>query len=564
MPEAFSPTDEQAAVLDASGRLVRVNARAGTGKTTTLRLLAERFRDRRVLYVVFNRRARREAERAFPAGVEVRTVHSLAHGSVRRGYAWQVGEGGGHSIVDLLPHFEDLGEEAQLLAALAAQFLIYFLNSPHPQIEAALEPFADGHLSQEQRRDFGTHAERVVAACRALTTDWHHGRRPCPHDFYLKLSHRDGALARQLNRFDVVLVDEAQDLSPVMLDALEVCQRRVFLVGDSHQQIYGFRYAVDAMKRLPCDETLELSQSFRFGKGIAKVVRAFVRAAKDEPGFSLRGRPKRRSTARVSDAPAHRGQRAGSAVLARTNLGLFNTAVELHRREVPFVFERDIQPLLYQALDVYNLANDDPERVRDPFVRSFASLEHFKRYAEAMEDAPRLQLATLIERHQERMPGLIFDLLDDAKRGGGRAPADSVVLATVHAAKGEQYERVTVHEDVAHAFNRALEEEPERLKEEANVAYVAMTRAVSRLQLPAKITESLKLDWDRLTGAPASKPRQRRHASRAPDFRMGDRVRTAHGAGTVVYVSGGRVLVDLDAQPSKVWTERHGLRPLEP
>jgi len=45
---------------------------------------------------------------------------------------------------------------------------------------------------------------------------------------------------------------------------------------------------------------------------------------------------------------------------------------------------------------------------------------------------------------------------------------------------------------------------------------------------------------------------------------MGDRVRTAHGAGTVVYVSGRRVLVDLDAQPSKVWTERHGLRPLEP
>ncbi len=561
MPETFPATEEQAAILDASGRLVRINARAGTGKTTTLRLLAERFRKERVLYVVFNRRARREAERAFPKRVEVRTVHSLAHGGVRRGYAWQLGEGGSLSAVDLLPPFDDLGDEAQLLAALAAQFLTYFLNSPHPQLEAALEPFAGEHLNEEQQRELRVHAERVVAACRELTTAWHHGRRPCPHDFYLKLAHRDGALACQLNRFDVVLVDEAQDLSPVMLDALARCQRRVFLVGDSHQQIYGFRYAVDAMRHLPCDETYELSQSFRFGEGIAKVVRAFVRAAKDEPDFSLRGRPKRRSSARVSDAPAHRGQRAGSAVLARTNLGLFNTAVELQRREVPFVFERDIQPLLYQALDVYNLANDDPDRVRDPFVKSFASLEHFKRYAEAVEDVPRLQLATIIERHQERMPGLIFDLLDDAKRSGGRDPAESVVLATVHAAKGEQYERVTVHEDVAHAFNRALEDEPDALEEETNVAYVAMTRAVSRLQLPAKMTEALKLDWDRLTGAPVSKPRRRE--ARAPDFRMGDRVRTAHGAGTVVYVSGRRVLVDLDAQPSKIWTEAYALRPLK-
>jgi hypothetical protein len=44
------------------------------------------------------------------------------------------------------------------------------------------------------------------------------------------------------------------------------CQKapKIF-VGDSHQQIYQFRGAVDAMKQVEAVQTLRLSQSFRFG-----------------------------------------------------------------------------------------------------------------------------------------------------------------------------------------------------------------------------------------------------------------------------------------------------------
>jgi F-box protein, helicase, 18 len=44
------------------------------------------------------------------------------------------------------------------------------------------------------------------------------------------------------------------------------CQKapKIF-VGDSHQQIYRFRGAVDAMKQVEAVQTLRLSQSFRFG-----------------------------------------------------------------------------------------------------------------------------------------------------------------------------------------------------------------------------------------------------------------------------------------------------------
>ena len=49
-------------------------------------------------------------------------------------------------------------------------------------------------------------------------------------------------------QYDVLLWDEAQDMNPAMLD---VCLKQVkpkLVVGDSHQQIYRFRGAVDALR----------------------------------------------------------------------------------------------------------------------------------------------------------------------------------------------------------------------------------------------------------------------------------------------------------------------------
>ena len=49
-------------------------------------------------------------------------------------------------------------------------------------------------------------------------------------------------------QYNVLLLDEAQHMNPAMLD---VCFKQVkpkLVVGDSHQQIYSFRGAVDALR----------------------------------------------------------------------------------------------------------------------------------------------------------------------------------------------------------------------------------------------------------------------------------------------------------------------------
>jgi DNA helicase IV len=66
----MNPTKEQQNILNARSRVVKINARAGTGKTATLLMLAQANRDKRVLYLVFNDRNRQEAKGKFPNVVD--------------------------------------------------------------------------------------------------------------------------------------------------------------------------------------------------------------------------------------------------------------------------------------------------------------------------------------------------------------------------------------------------------------------------------------------------------------------------------------------------------------
>ena len=49
-------------------------------------------------------------------------------------------------------------------------------------------------------------------------------------------------------QYNVLLLDEAQDINPAMLDVCLKQFKPKLVVGDSHQQIYRFRGAVDALR----------------------------------------------------------------------------------------------------------------------------------------------------------------------------------------------------------------------------------------------------------------------------------------------------------------------------
>ena len=86
MPAYMSdPTDEQLAALNMAmdGKSFKIVAYAGAGKTTTLKLIAERLRGRG-LYLAFNKGIANEAKQKFPGHIDCRTFHSLAYRHVSR------------------------------------------------------------------------------------------------------------------------------------------------------------------------------------------------------------------------------------------------------------------------------------------------------------------------------------------------------------------------------------------------------------------------------------------------------------------------------------------------
>ncbi len=584
MSEHLQPTDEQKAILEDRSRVLLINARAGTGKTTTLRLLATKRPDRSFLYLVFNRKARLSAKKTFPPNVTVHTIHSLAFQQF--GYRW------GKSLrpltpIDFLPLLAE-HDHAHRLAGLCRDFLTYFLNSPWPCLEEAAPSFLDG-LNEPAASFFRARREIVVQTCRTLAIQWNRRTRPCPHDFYLKLFHLQGHFQRALSRYDTVLVDEAQDLSPVMVDALKGCPKRLVIVGDAHQQIYGFRHAVNAMKQLSPGCTLELTQSFRFGSPIADFTRWLVRTLKEDDRFQISGNPTVRSRVRLSrTAPAR-----GCALLCRSNLALFSQAIALHFRERPFRFERDIKPIVYSTLDVFYLFSGNREQIRDPWIRSFADFEALKRYGEEHDDYRLQTLTEIVARHYRSFPGIVFDMVNSGTDHEEADPQELVTLGTVHSAKGQEYDRVWIHGDVAQNVAAKASLAPALYEQEANVAYVAATRARRDLFLAADFLQIDGLDdWyaeqlrkDRGTPSPKKRtsPGKNRHrARRLPSaarssaspsparaaneavtagFKTGDRVLTSHGPARIVEMGEMQCWVELEGGSARV---RQWLATLKP
>ena len=85
-------TQEQQTICQAASDLevqssLKIQAFAGTGKTTTLAAIAKSLPQRKFLYLVFNRAAAEEAELKMPANVSARTAHAIAFRSV--GYIYK-------------------------------------------------------------------------------------------------------------------------------------------------------------------------------------------------------------------------------------------------------------------------------------------------------------------------------------------------------------------------------------------------------------------------------------------------------------------------------------------
>ena len=463
-------TGEQNEVVHSGSPRLVVNAFAGTGKTSTLVAYAEHRPNLRLLYIAFNSGVAAEARARFPANVDCRTSHSLAYAKFGYMYKVKLGSPRARDISDHLQTVMSsahMGEDAYRFALSVLQRLTAFFSSDCQEPDApALSPPSAGSLAGAATNQAITlGAVLVWAAMR----DTNNAAVQMPHDGYLKLYQLSKP---DLSRYDIILLDEAQDTNPCVLSIVKAQTCAKVVVGDRHQGIYGFRGAINAMTQFDGDH-LSLTSSFRFGSEIAqtanKILGAFC-------GESLK----------VKGMGQPRADDKSFCNISRTNAGLFGTAVEILKGNETMHFVGGVRGYGFEAIeDTWRLKSQSAP-VRDAFLKRFRSIGQLEEYAESVEDKELLSRINIVDKYGSSIPGLVQKLT----MADTPAQTANKCLTTAHKSKGLEWASVKLHEDFPEMLVGGLPrtsancsgtgEDPLSV-EEANLIYVAATRAKAKL-----------------------------------------------------------------------------------
>jgi superfamily I DNA/RNA helicase len=466
----LAPTSEQANAITAfrTGDPFVLEAGAGTGKTSTLRLMAGETHGHG-LCLMYNRSVADEARRTFPRNTKCATAHSLAYAAVGKHYrdrlngprvpAWKAAEIIGAEAVDVSPTSR-IGRNA--VARLALETVSRFCNSADTEIGPAHVPYIEGveHEYVQCARDEISRLARTAWTELRGKTD----RLRFDHDTYLKLWQLSGPRLSA----DFIMLDEAQDAYPAILDVvLRQSHAQLVAVGDQSQAIYSYKGSMNAMRDWPAEHRLPLSQSFRFGPEIA--AEANVWLGKLGSPLRLRGTDGIASRVVTLDEPA--------AVLCRTNMQAVEeamTALEDGARVAIVGGVKQIQAMARAALDLKDGRGTD-----HPELCAFASWADVQEYVEDDQGAADLRvLVSLVDRFGA---GGIFRVTDAVV---DEAQAE-VVVSTAHKSKGREFESVRVASDFRPGKDASGLE-----ASEVRLMYVAVTRAKRLLDCSA-------LDWAR-------------------------------------------------------------------
>lgn len=448
-------TKEQQAAVDAvrSGDSLKIVAVAGSGKTYTLGAAAAASEARRKLYLVFNREMAAAARRRLPADTRVMTLNSLAFRQAVQSTAYRHKWHGGY--VGVRTVLRRYGDVVRPYAAAALAALENFFNSAD---ERPLPIHIPKEVEPEDREEVLVLAEALWEAMSDPRDDF-----PLTHGAYVKLWHRTSPVIEA----DTLFVDEAQDLNPVLVEVLRNFEGQLVLVGDPHQQIYGFRGAVNAMEafQLP---VVQLSQSFRFGPAVANLAERVLRYGGRE--VKVRGAGETRVSRYLGAA------RAPFTILMRTNLGVLAEGLRQAGRPLHLVGDwRD-------ALNIL-LAMDTLRRGRStdhPLLKKHRNYKALTGAAYAERGRAWLRpYVDLLEgwgsRFAERASLLVDSLVPEAEA--------EVLISTLHRAKGAEWDRVRIGADFKLPSQKALRSGDAGASEELNAVYVALTRPREHLDL---------------------------------------------------------------------------------
>ena len=469
----FNPTPEQQAIVsfatDSTANLA-VIARAGAAKTSTLVLIAEALPKTSILCLAFNKSIATEMTERLPSNCTSNTLHSIGY------RAWGSFLGKSCKL--------DKSKTYRLLKNLIADLPPEDREEIFPLFSETLDYIGKAKNSGYLPGQYKGHWKPLVSDGElfydALPTETT-GLQQNLIDKVLIESFKE-SLTGNLDFDDMIycpaicsvswpvhqlyLVDEAQDLSPLNHHVLKkmIKNRRVIIVGDPLQAIYGFRGAdtqsVEKLIRLFDMQRLYLTISFRCSKEIIK--NAQWRAPDMRwPEWAVEGEVKLHSSWSITDIEV------GDAVICRNNAPLFRLAITMIENDLlPEIAGRDIAKPLQKIMEKLGKSGT----IREGALASLDewTKKELDRCREGAKGAIRDKascIRIMLDRTQTLGDAIAYlkHLLDRPGR---------IQLMTGHKSKGLEFDRVWFLDPKLCNMD---------FEQDQNLRYVIETRAKTRL-----------------------------------------------------------------------------------
>lgn len=474
-----------------AGHLV-VRARAGTGKTTTILEAIKHAPEQRILVAAFNKRIQEElAARNKNPNAEVKTLHGVGFACVRR-YRERVQIARGNDrekkLVEAVCDNQTPDAIKKLIGKLMSKGReIAPLSTAPSDLVGLAETFEC--VPDESWIDAGFDVEYVAShalECMKAAADLKTGE---------EIDFADMIFLPVYNRwlhkmYDLGVCDEGQDMNAAQLLIFRgVCGGRMAIVGDDRQGIYAFRGAdfgsLDRLKSELEAEELSLTVTRRCAKAIVRVAQQLV---PDIRAFETAPEGLVSSLATADKLVEVAGP--GDFILSRSNAPLAQIAMAMIRANKPVMIQgRDIGAglkALIKKLTTGRAANSIPEllaklvRWEEREVARVMKADRPEQAESIRDKADTVRCLCDGVAGTRELEVRIDTLFADS------TSKTAVVCSSIHKSKGLEAERVfilrkTLYPKPPDGSKLSEQRLRQRMLEEQNIHYVAVTRAISNL-----------------------------------------------------------------------------------
>lgn len=491
-----------------------VKAMAGTGKTSTMLdflnlsfnpryktkfepteqqklIFAEISRASKVCFCAFNKSIAEELKSKVPSGVETKTLHALGMGILRNNMkikvnadqtAFYVKEIMAYKVEDRLKRddFSVMTKVQKVVGLLKG----YLMEATEKNISYLVSQFGiDLGKSSEQIKimldKICDIAPKVLEKCDNVDG----GLKYIDFDDMIYLPAKLGLTTKM---FDLLVVDEAQDLNPAQHQIVASCADRVVLIGDDRQAIYGFRGSdsdsINNCVRLLSGKVkeLKLTTTWRCPKSHVEDVKNRVQGLDD---FTAAENAIEGEIHDIMEPEMIDYLSGKSLVMCRTNAPLCMLAFDLIRLKKPVriqgrEFGGQLVTLIKKLttgdnqIDTLCAKLDDYENAE---IMRISAANQFSSESQIQTVQDKCSCIRALSEGMTSVESLIKtveSLFDDTHK------QDQILLSSVHRAKGLEADDIFIIKP--HLMPHSMAKLDWEREQEQNLIYVAHTRGLKR------------------------------------------------------------------------------------